>query len=144
MRNSTRLERLKHLKTMLLQIAARGGDKFNMGTFGSTNLADDPNCRIPERGTEPQRRCVTAACALGSAGLKPWFIARGLRTVFDGYSLSLDVTYRGFRNFQAGAEFFGLERQESNIIFNGSNLTAAAVADQVQGIIAHYQGVSHA
>jgi hypothetical protein len=67
MRNSTRLERLRKLRDLLRRITRhpKPDFEFDMGTFGK--VADE------ERQTVTNLKCVTRACALGSAALTPWF-----------------------------------------------------------------------
>ncbi len=56
--------------------------------------------------------CKTAACALGSAALYPPFKKMGL-TLYDDVPMFKDST-----GIDAGAEFFGITRHESEFLFD--------------------------
>lgn len=63
--------------------------------------------------------CGSAACALGSAGLNPWFKERGLVT-----DISEGAVFLRFPNgeltegCEAGEEFFGITFEESESLFS--------------------------
>lgn len=129
----TRMERL----TMLEDMLRRHKELFQEITF---NI----NCWL---STEPGfNSCGSAACALGSAGLYPPFVAQGLVThkirsdVY--YIIDEDVKHHPY-GVEAGELFFHISPEESERLFlpdyyQEKPVTAEAVADRVQELIQHY------
>lgn len=87
------IDRLKHLITVL---AAVPDKQFDIDNWKEHNS------------------CGTVACALGWAGSDPQFKAEGLqlaRPIFTPH-------FQGFTGYAAGAEFFGITREQSEYLFN--------------------------
>lgn len=88
-----------------------------------------------------QFRCDTAACALGSAALDPWHIARGLH--FPRYETS--PVYRSKAGDEAGAAFYHITEGESLWLFmpdeypDQANVRPTDVIARVNSLIKHYR-----
>lgn len=91
--------------------------------------------------------CKTAACALGSAALNPWFKERGLHIrhiLGGGYP-----TYENNESIAAGVAFFGISWTEANELFwpdyypapTVADITPAMVRERVDALIAKYSTV---
>lgn len=143
-----RLERLEMLQDMLERHDEIFGKdvKFDIRMW----FTDDDNVR---------KDCGTAACALGSAACYPPFMTMGLNIQDwqgkkpgeeDFSARHSDVCYDGEEGCSAGAEFFGITRQESEWLFNpdeyltkdGYNYTDQALPRFVKPkVVAHRVGV---
>lgn len=83
--------------------------------------------------------CGTAACAMGYAGLHPWFNRRGL--VYDGFN---GIKYRGVpgtSSFRAAAAFFEISRYDADELFTSSYAaeTPKQVAKRIREFVAAHQ-----
>ena len=88
------------------------------GRYGADYADDAKRIMIPHK-------CGATACAVGYAGLDPWFRARGLSTSIDG-----DVKYvlpgenedddGAYDGFDAAAEFFGISGNDAYNLFSDS------------------------
>jgi len=79
----------------VLTVPGNGKIGFDLGVYA---FHDDEN---------RTHGCGTAACALGYAGLHPWFRRRGVKTDIE----SGDVKFPGGLNVDAAAVFFDIPRQ---------------------------------
>lgn len=109
-------ERLTELRDLLHTIPE---EKFNIGTWMSP--------------------CGTAGCALGWAAVHPPFVEQGLHLKSGLFPRFTDS---GYRDYEAGAEFFGLPYGESVRLFHphhydapSSGVTPRMVADRVQEML---------
>lgn len=127
MNNKTRLLRLRKLREVLviqrdsdaLAIPARLNGKF--AWFNMYSWFEQGSHIHAGHG------CNTSACALGSCALHPWFAERGLRISRGAECPVYENRGRRYRNFTAGAEFFGIKMNESFQLFD---------PDQYRGIFA--------
>lgn len=136
-------------KTRLLKLAAV---IEQLPTFLSTKK---PTKDIPKL-TKPIKRfdlgtfitCGTAACALGTAALHPWFRLKGLKDQSDEVEESINgkpVEYftpvcNGKEAFEAGSEFFGINDHASNYLFNpnhypSSHKESSYVANRIRQFV---------
>lgn len=165
MNKKLRLERLTELEYMLLnhkKIFKSRGVSFDLGNWAQ-KISDLVEAKLFNKqiGKAPQEKtiCGSAACALGSAALYDPFIKQGLKLVANSidaiekegaeipeyeYELEFIPTYRGFKQEQAGAKFFGITDEESSNIFmpwnyTQSNPTPKDVAKRVKSLINQYQ-----
>jgi len=112
MKNRTRLRRLRKLIT-LLEIFPE--EKFYLGEWMRERFKEPLDVVIPDNFIKID--CRTACCALGAAALDKGFRRAGLG--FDEYD---NVTYEEphghvSEQFEAGADFFGIEMKESYGLF---------------------------
>lgn len=93
----------------------------------------------PDLLTIPHK-CGTTACAVGYAGLDPWFRTQGLRTSIQG-----DMHYHpsGFnhplQNFPAVYEFFGIEPQVAGEMFTPYSYVRAGIKPTLANVRARVQ-----
>lgn len=117
-----------------LQVACKIGGKRVAWDMGSWRY-DVPSPELE------QFRCDTAACALGSAALDPWHIARGLH--FPRYDNS--PVYLGRAGDEAGAAFYHITLAESLWLFmpdeypDPKNVRPTDVIARVNSLIKHYR-----
>ena len=111
-------ERLLMLADMLDNLQLPSNAEFNMGGFGDHVGLHEP---------EEQNYCGTSACALGWAALNPEFNKLGLkmewyRTVYSDLKETQrfigSVVYKGDSDFDAAAEFFGIDDESANYLFD--------------------------
>lgn len=105
---------------------------FNLDDWMSTYTKEDYNELTEKYGGDfaddskrimIPHKCGATACAVGYAGLDPWFRARGLSTSIDG-----DVKYvlpgenedddGAYDGFDAAAEFFGISADNAFYLFS--------------------------
>jgi len=80
-------------------------------------LLDNHDKELPEiRFAMHEWSCKTAACALGSAAIHPWFRRRGLTTSEYG-----TPRCKGSIGSGAGAEFFDISIDKSELLFFPEN-----------------------
>lgn len=104
MNNSIRLNRLKELLYILENHKTLFKENFDIGHwYEVSNVTGD-------------KSCGTSACALGSAACWPKFKKAGLKIVTDSYG-HRSVTFKGFEDSKAGAEFFGIHTAEADWLF---------------------------
>lgn len=139
MENAERLKRLELLNTMLMEhdhIFSKV--KFDIDVWnvsGEENINNVYHRVVLKKSGEI---CGTAACALGSAALYEPFMKMGLRIGY--YNAPL---YDENSEFDAGAEFFGINGRESEYLFSPSEydqrkVTPRTVAKRVRELIKQY------
>lgn len=104
--------RLRRLITVLKNVK-KSDTKFAMGVFYEQYL------------------CGAAACALGHAAIDPNFNRAGLKLgkfepAWDSFynrAKRAPVRFKGSQDFQAGERFFGLNRVQSEFLFDPNNYT---------------------
>lgn len=102
------LERLKILKDML----ERHDEIFPEVEFDMDTWADTTN-ETPK--DKQNKHCGTAACALGSAASYEPFRRRGLKLTDEPFPTpKFNLLY----GYEAGAEFFGISKGSSEMLFN--------------------------
>jgi hypothetical protein len=106
----------KH-RERLLKLADVLDDFANVKATLRSNPASK---RRPERFSLNTWACGTTACAVGVAGLHPWFRERGLGLVIlPGYGFALvEPVYGVDIGWVAVERFFGLTRQDSPYLFS--------------------------
>lgn len=124
MLNYERLRRLRRLLFVAQNIPERRfymGHWFTKGfnyLFGKHQIGIESYSRlkteIPENFVK-NISCNTAGCLLGWASRDKDFRHEGLRFDFDGGTGH--ITYEGHSELQAGQNFFGLTREESQELF---------------------------
>src|SRR5690242_9806699 len=92
------INRLWKLTKHLMKVKKR---EFNLGTWKS------------------ERECGTTACACGHACSIRSFRRAGLHLIPAGWG-DFVLRYRGFRSFDAAAEFFELSEHEAEFLFSPS------------------------
>lgn len=167
-----RLKRLIHVLKIQERAAAKFKPAKLNGISAYFNM--DRWCAKLDTQYIKHGSCGTAACALGSAALNDWFKRRGLTMEFDmadfEYAESVSqlphkaisknlknkhinevlpvdhghVVFKGEEDFDAGAEFFGIELWESEWLFDPyeyskGTITPARVIKRVQDVLVHYQ-----
>jgi hypothetical protein len=90
--------------------------------------------------------CGSAACAMGTAMLHPWFIERGLKAKVKVKSPSYSTRYAvpsfdGKEDFAAAARFFGITEDQADWLFAATSymrgqVTELMVADRIDAFIA--------
>lgn len=148
------VKRLKKWKALLerrITKPKKGQPLFDMKEWGRPLSA--------ERGDSvPENFCGTAACALGCAGLDPWFRKRGLRmirknrisqhfpVVYLRPHLASELTPLPSHGEHAARDFFGITHVEAltltspyHYYLSGSQTTEQHVIDRLEGLITTYE-----
>jgi hypothetical protein len=111
----------------VLTIPRDGKAYFDMGTVVTT---------IDPEFSDDYHGCGTAACAMGFAGMHPWFQKRGLE--WSPRLRYLKINNRS-RNFQdAAIMFFGIGFDDAEDLFNPTtkNETPKQVAKRIRAFVA--------
>jgi hypothetical protein len=86
---------------------------FDMGTWA--------NGLAMNGALHRRESCGTAACAMGTAMLHPWFRRRGLQVGMEhGPGFGTSPYFDGWTGFSAAEAFFGIDHYESNHLFDDS------------------------
>lgn len=88
-----------------------------------------------------QWSCDTAACALGSAASYPPFIKKGLRISLEEDWLGREVAFvifNGSDGYNAGAEFFKIEHDETRWLFSPNEYINTSGEPYAAGFIKKY------
>jgi hypothetical protein len=114
----------------VLKIPRDGTAFFDMGTVVA---AIEPEFREDYHG------CGTAACAMGFAGLHPWFQERGLE--WSPRLRYLKVNNRSHTFNRAAQTFFGVTYDDAEDLFNPTkyvNETPKQVAKRIRAFVAEH------
>lgn len=99
--HATKIERLQQLRRVVLEAPA---ERFHM------------------LGWEDQAICGTVRCAVGWAGVDPWFTAQGFAIILATPELTLEDD--AFSGWGAVEEFFDLSGDDADALFSGEHVYA--------------------
>lgn len=117
----------------VLTIPGDGKAEFDLGLVAIGSLRN---------GTKsPGYSCGSACCAMGFAGVHPWFKKRGLRwsptpDAFTNTPFSINERDAG-GYLDAGAQFFGVDRETARTLFNPNenNETPKQYAKRIRAFV---------
>lgn len=105
---------------------------FDMDSIYEAQAHHIGDRRNPKMHDSPKVKCRSRACVLGWMGSDPWFRNRGLKLMVDieeiesakrwGATVFGDIYYKGLDGFDAAAEFFGIDYEDVERLFEVSSM----------------------
>lgn len=146
------LERMKNMVRVLRTVQSRPelSERFDLRTWFDTYSANgrqhmEAQFESEEDTLSIPHNCGTTACAVGYAGLDPWFREQGFTTADDG-SVTFKTHY-GHRStsWNAVEEFFNISEHRAEYFFSANKypqdedeyVSHATVTDVIDRIVAY-------